>query len=978
MVKLHDNTTFTLCVNSKAVKPSRHRSGYYITARTICCLSVILLVLFAGVACLFYFAPHVASSGQECVQVSRFKETNCTIPKPVEPKDPPPEKRDPFEGRLPNSLKPNHYTIKLKVYLDEEDKEDRFTYEGEVSVVVHCFEPTNIIKIHSRELSLQQSDTQVIDTEGNTMTITNQSDDTLYEFFIIELSSNLAAGKDYLVRLVFTAPLTNDGYGIYRTSYNDPEPRWLIASQYQPSGARQAYPCFDEPNFKATFDMIIIHRDTRNALTSMPVSNIIAHGVDNWVESHFQTSVVMSTYLMAIYRVWAQPSLIHATNYSLETGNAMLAYYEKYYGVPYPLPKLDSVAVPGTGGGMENWGLVIYGESEMTYDEMVHSPSRKQSVASITAHEVVHMWFGNLVTMDWWDHLWLNEGFATFTANIGVDFVEPGLTIVSTYTTWRNSCSMIRVKMGISYNMVRNEIYACSGTSLLRDSAAAFRVDSRSSTSRPIIVETGWNDEVKGMFDGITYTKGSAIVQHMKCFLSDEVIDSGISDYFRTYAYGNVVSDDLWMTLTKADVGHKNTNVKKVMDTWTLQAGHPVVTVNRTGPDTAVATQQYFMMDPHDFYDAKYNHMGYTWYVPLTYTFGNDPDFDKPEQAWLNKDEPGVLNLSNVGENDWLLVNVNKWGFYRVNYDDDNWGRLANQLKHDYTVIPIRSRTSIMDDAFKISQPGHTDHVNALRLTEYMDKEFEYVPWDSVIGNIEFTRSMLMRTAEYGMFEIYWRHQITPVYESLGWDFSQGTDLDYFNRVNAIDTACLYGNKDCVEQALVQFRDWMNTGDNAIRDEVRPTVYCTAIKHGGVEEWEFAYTQVIEGSLGLIEIKRLQNAMGCTRMSWLLQRYLEDDAFDTITVISEIRDKSSIGYSVAWDYTMNNFDSLGMGVSDLDDTDYDYEQLKVFGAKHADMPPAFAGGFYGAMQKVETNMAWMDRNKNRIKQWLLDVTINAL
>nr|XP_006820751.1 PREDICTED: aminopeptidase N-like [Saccoglossus kowalevskii] len=403
------------------------------------------------------------------------------------------------------------------------------------------------------------------------------------------------------------------------------------------------------------------------------------------------------------------------------------------------------VAIPQfLAGAMENWGLVLYSEVAMIYDEEVNTPSRKEVVATIVSHELGHMWFGNLVTMDWWNHIWLNEGFATFNEYVGADFVEP------TWQMWDQF--------------------------LISAMDSAFTADSRSTTSKPLIREAGWN--LLEMFDTITYSKGGSIVRQLASFLSDDVISRGINDYLTIHSYNNVVTDDLWNALTAADLGHRNTNVKMVMDTWTLQAGHPVVTVNRTDADNAVATQRYFMMDPHDFYDAKYDHMGYTWYVPLTLTHGGNPDFVDFSLQWLNANSTANLDLSNVDANDWILVNVNKLAFYRVNYDDENWKRLSEQLKDNHEVINPSSRASIMDDAFKISQPGHTDHVNALRLTEYMDKEVEYVAWDIVIGNIDFTHNALLRTAEFGLFELYWRTQITPLYETLGWDFLLGDHLD--------------------------------------------------------------------------------------------------------------------------------------------------------------------------------------------------------
>ncbi|XP_077979596.1 aminopeptidase Ey-like [Glandiceps talaboti] len=938
----------------------------YISRTTFLVLIFVVISLLVGVAVLFYFVPN-EDEGRDCHGEVNVANTECP-PMPDVPDPSPPVDLGPFAGRLSSDIVPNHYVVRTQLYLDNVDGPNQYTYDGEVTISMHCFVTTSTIKLHFREMTIHYGDTYVRDSQQNDIVISNQYEDEEYEFVVIETATPLQAGEDYTIYVKYDGPLNFDMHGMYRSFYGtQPFATDLVATQYQAVAARKAFPCYDEPNFKATFDIIIVHRDRRHALSNMPVIQE-TYLEDDWLETTFDTTVLMPTYLLAIlvsdfpyleivdngftFRVWAQPDLIGAANYSLQIGFQMLRFFEDYYGISYPISKMDFVAVPQfASGAMENWGLVLYTENAMLYDENENTPARKRIVASYVAHELAHKWFGNLVTLDWWDHLWLNEGFASFVTYVGMDHVEPSWQI------WE------------SFHFL--------------DMANAYSADSTTLTSRPIIQEVGWNAEINREFDSIVYNKGAALVRHFRSFLDESVVHQGIRDYLNMYLYDNVVTDDLWEVLTEADKDFKGTNVKAIMDSWTLQAGHPVVNITRTGTSTVVATQTYFMLDPNEYYDDKHPNNGYIWYVPLTYTDSTSPDFLKPNKALLYKD-PLQLDLVGVGDNDWVLFNIDKWGFYRVNYDDDNWQKLATQLKTDHTVISNQSRASMIDDAFKVSQPFHTDNVNALRLTEYMDKEFSYVVWETVLLNLGYTHDMLLRTSEFYMFELYWSVQVTPLYESLGWDFSLGDDVDYFQRINAIVTACNYGNEDCVSEALRQYRAWMSTGENDIRNEVRAAVYCTAVRHGGLDEWEFAYDEALSpgapGPEAALETNRLLSAMGCTEKTWLLQRYLEDDNFDIATVISNTRDKSAVGYSLAWDYAMNNFDTLGLSYDTIWDfqnfmnTQYDLDQLNVFGSRHFDMPSSDASGFYDAVERVETNIAWMNRNKDSMKEWLLEVT----
>ncbi|XP_077979607.1 aminopeptidase N-like [Glandiceps talaboti] len=950
--------------------------GFFVTQKTAVLIAVLFIVIIICVSLLFFFIPN------PLYQESSPPDSDCSPQLPAEPgPQPTVEPREDFDERLPGiGLYPEHYDITLTIFLDEEDDDDndRFTFTGSETILLRCDKASDIIKMNSRflEVNVETDYIEVTESDsGDDIGVYKAYLDDVHELLVIELSDTLQVGKTYNVNIKeFGAEIGDadfDQYGMYYQSYDiNGETRWMCNTKFTPNYAREVFPCYDEPHFRATFDLHLIHRDKRWALSNMPVKETTTMAND-WIMTSFDTTPNMVTYLLVLvladfpsiqlttkygyeFNVWAREDLIYSANYSLYAGSETLTYFEELLETPYGLPKMDFVAIPDyAAGATEFWGCVLYRESRLLYDEDIHTPYDQQRVAAIIGHELAHMWFGNYLTCDWWDEIWLNEGFASFYEYLPMTYLHP---------EWKVADQFMNL-----------------------DLESAFRVDGSSSTAVPVIrPASGWRDEITGVFDTTAYSGGACVCRSLRSFLSEDVLHNGIVNYVQNNLFSAVVSDELWAELTLADAGHGDTNVKLVMDTWTLQHGHPVVTVNRTSTEFAVLTQEHFMIDPNDEATDKYDNLGYLWYVPITFTYASDVSFDDPLKhfQWLNKVETGELDLQGVNENDWVVVNINQMGFYRVNYDEENWHRLSDALKTDYTLFPAQTRTALLDDCFKISQAMYTDQVNCLRLSEYMHSETEYPTWELMIDNLPFTYRALMRTAEFGQLEFYWRQQITPIYESLGWDFSQGNSLEYRLRQEAINTACAYGNENCVGNATQLYAEWMETGTNSVPVEVKSVVYCTAIKHGGFKEWNFAHD---ESETNSDEAANLRSAMGCSKESWILERYIEEffDDYYAFSVIAEVREKSAVGYSVAWNYVISNYDRLNAtfgddaysavwGFSTWMNTEFDLNQLQAFASMHPEMPSTAASNFYYSKLQVETNIKWMDKNRASIRQWLDD------
>ncbi|XP_070557378.1 aminopeptidase N-like [Ptychodera flava] len=893
----------------------------------------------------------------------------------------PADEREPFDGRLPETLAPSLYTISVTPYLDEEDGEKRFTFDGSVEIIFEVLNSTDVIVLHAHgTLKVDDSDSMITvaekDNPSQTIGVDRVEIVEKYEFVMVHLTSNLVMGSEYIIKMdSFTGTLHHaDFQGLYLSNYTEGgETKHMVATQLETTNARRVFPCFDEPALKATFDVTIVHKNTRIALCNMPVKETTTDG--DWNTTVFDTtSVVMPTYLIAIVvadfrsmeiqtannktmRVWSRPEALSALNYSMHTGSEMLTFFEDYWEIGYPLPKQDMVAIPDFYfGAMENWGLVLYRETALLYDPQVNDQYRKHRVAAIIAHELAHMWFGNLVTLDWWDHVWLNEGYASFFELPVLEAVEPSWDVFNQF-------------------FQRDDLYR------------AMDFDD-SWSSHPTVRPVGWPDDIWSQFDRIAYQRGSCMNMMMRTFLGEDTFKEGLKSYLNEYQYSNAVSDQLFAELTKADVGKKNTDVKKVMDTWLLQMGYPVVTLSRDG-NTIHAEQTRFIMDPNEEPNDKHYDMGYKWHIPLTFTDESEKEYSNPTEAWMEVG-PADFNIPTSSGDDWYLVNINQNGFYRVKYEDANWNKLATYLKeNDHTTIPVRTRAQLLDDAFSIANAHQMDQVYSIKLLEYLSKETDYLPLYTAILRHGYTRDMLKRTAAYGYLERHMRYLLNNSYWELEWDFSHDSHLGYYKQIDSLRTACYYGHSDCIMRAKMQFNQWMdNINDtSAIESNLKDTVYCAAMKYGSEDIWERAWSLYDSENIPSDERSRVRSALACSKEQWILERYMEYALLkkEASSVIGNVLRNS--GHTVAWDFTMNNWNELkeihGNGAlsivwqfADYMNTDSDLTKLQAFGNKYMDMPGFSTSSYQNAVDKVKLNIDWMKRNYQPVYQQLKDATRN--
>lgn len=869
--------------------------------------------------------------------------------------------------RLPRSVVPEHYDVELQPYIIP----DNFTFDGKVRIFIRILEATDNVTLHINNVTVDEKSVKLTLVQSEKeQEILSTSQDEEKQFFILHPKDKLKEGELYQIYMEYVGSLNDQLVGFYRSSYTDGEgnKKWIATTQFQPTDARRAFPCFDEPGLKATFNITLVRWNNMTSLSNMPIYKTENRG-DEYVADYFQKTVRMSTYLLAFivsdfksagtskFSVWSRENVLNTTSYGLDIGPKVLKFYESFFNVPYPLPKTDMVAIPDFGAGaMENWGLITYRETAMLYDPRYSSAGNKQRVATVIAHELAHQWFGNLVTPAWWDDLWLNEGFASYVEYLGVNAVHPD---------WE-----------MDEQFVVDDLQDVMDLDCLK-------------TSHPISVPVRHPDEINEIFDRISYGKGASIIRMMKYFLGDRNFKTGLSNYLNAKKFDSAVQDDLWEHLTTVQNKENRIDVKVVMDSWTLQTGYPVVEVIRDySLGTAEVKQHRFLLEREDGENDASN---YQWEIPFTFTDALNPDWTPTTKLWLHKTNGTISRLP--GTSYWIVCNVQEVGYYRVNYDEHNWKLLVQQILTDHKKIHTVNRAQIIDDSLDLARAGQLSYQLALNTTMYLKKEDDFVPWKAALNAFSFIDSMICRSAVYGKWKNYIIDQLKPLYESLGWDEPAGESiLKQFMRSSTLAWMCSYGYKDCVTKAQEKFDQWKKDTSNTaiIPPNHRNVVFCTAVKHGGEEAWNFLWEKYKKAHIAS-EKDKFMYALACAKEPWLLTRYLnwslasdsgirrQDGSYVFRSVGSKLygRDLTFNYIRDKWNIIFTRYGKSAFAISSLLksvtsslNTHFELSQLKEFYDLNKDNLGTTKRAFEQSIENTKVNVRWMDSYYGDLVDWL--------
>ncbi|XP_076763833.1 uncharacterized protein LOC143431161 [Xylocopa sonorina] len=710
--------------------------------------------------------------------------------------------------RLPTNAKPDTYDIHLEPDLK------KFTFTGEAVISFTVLSDTKVLTLNAKNLTIDQKDVKIDDKPVEGIDFKPEQ-----EFLIVNFKEVLKQNTKHELRVKYTGELNDQKRGFYRSRYFDKkgDVRYVAATHFEPTGARLAFPCFDEPAYKAIFTISLTYDKSYNAISNTPKDKETDDGGKR--TTVFKKTPVMSSYLVAfvvsdykakekgIYGVWTKPHAVDQAAYALDVGEKLLDLLGNYMGIPYTkyMDKMDQVSLKDfSAGAMENWGLVTYRETALLYEDGVTTTRNKQSITTIIAHEFAHQWFGDLVSPKWWKYIWLNEGFATYFEYFITHELNP---------EWR-----------------LNETFVVNAMQL-----NAFVADAARDV-RPINHDANSPQEISRLFDSIAYQKAGSIIRMMSHILKPEVFKESLSTYLNTYwkrlsvhqisrfdgqqqsirsnmllhfELGNTDSNDLLLIMQNvSNAVFETAKFTEIMDNWLNKPGYPVVNVIRKNEKEYNISQERFTLDTELKNKLKANDT--KWWVPLTYVKESKPNFDNTSPvAWLTGNDD-TLTLNIAEKDQWVIFNTHQTGYYRVNYDEENWKLLTKYLTtKDYNKIPVINRAQLVDDALNMARTNRLNYTVALPLTLYLHQETDYVPWQTALTNLNFLRNMLRTSQHYHIFNLYITYIMKNLTENVGYEPKKDdADITKILRVNAMKTACRAEINKCISYAEKEFKEW--------------------------------------------------------------------------------------------------------------------------------------------------------------------------
>lgn len=747
--------------------------------------------------------------------------------------------------RLFADFQPKHYILDLNP--DREKKK----FSGMVIISGHkTGRPSQRLIFHQSGLKISTVSVTKHDKKGDhEIVIDRINHHASYDEVRLHSKEMLYPGN-YTVRLEFSGKITQQMNGIYPCFFEENGARKeLIATQFESHHAREVFPSIDEPEAKATFDLILTTPSGETVLANTPIKSqeVISQTVHvdgaqgagekrsetytkyderasepatqrsatsgsrvsssarkqaaamQWMRTEFETTPRMSTYLLAFaygelgykeaktksgvsVRAYATAVNVSFTEFALDVAVKVLDFYDEYFAIPYPLPKADMIALPDfASGAMENWGLITYREQTMLVDPANSTLATKQYVAMVVAHELAHQWFGNLVTMRWWTDLWLNEGFASWVEYLAVDHLFP---------EWEMWTQFV-----------------------VDEQQRAFKLDALEHT-HPIEVPVRHPDEIRTIFDTISYSKGASVIHMLNDYLGPSIFRDGLRHYLKQHSYGNTDTADLWVALEEIS----GKPVASFMRAWTSLAGFPLVNVVVDETNLEM-TQERFYVNP----ETK-NKASTVWPVALLAENKMIPE--------LLDEHTKKIYVPDTSE---LKLNRGQSGFYRVVYNATHLHRLGELIKKGH-LTPL-DRLGILSDLFEAAKAGKVDTIDVLDFLRVFSDEDNNAVWDVIAGGVVGVRSVMDSEDLRELMKPFIRKLVARQLERLGWEVKKGeSHFDQLLRPTIIGLAASADNSAVIAEIHKQFKSMKKPED--IAPDLRGVIYNTSARLGGKAEYD--------------------------------------------------------------------------------------------------------------------------------------------
>ena len=753
--------------------------------------------------------------------------------------------------RLYTQFIPHHYNIHWDLTKAKEDR----TISGTVTISGEQ-KSANTIRLHAHELTVKS-------VSVNNVPVSDFALDAEADELVIP---HHTPGQVTLA-IEFNVALTDAMHGLYPCYFvHDGVRQELYATQFESHHAREAFPCIDEPEAKATFSVSITH-DTRHvALSNMPVATTDAR--DHATLTTFDITPKMSSYLVAFVvgnihkksgktkrgievNIWASPAQ-HANtfDFALESATQIIDFYEEYFGVDYPLAKCDHVALPDfSSGAMENWGLITYREVCLLADPKTTGPAGKHLIASVIAHELAHQWFGNLVTMEWWDYLWLNESFADFVEHIAIDALHPE------WETWLDF--------------------------ILSRGIAALRRDAIEGV-QSVQVTVKHPDEISTLFDGaIVYGKGARLMKMLRAFVGEDAFRAGLKEYFTTYAYGNTKGDDLWACLSKAS----GKDVGAFMNTWITQPGYPVVTVKPEG----LSQTQFFI--------GEHKPSMQTWPVLL----GAEPTGDAPEIMYDKELTVAVEPTQRFNSNDN--------GHFVTQYSPDHLKTLLSDIHSASTI----DRLTLLNDQTLLVRGRYESSASLIDLLSFYEGETNDAVWDIMAMTLgELKKFVETDSVAEQKLRALSAHIARSNFERLGFEPIDGEPVTDTKLRGTILGMMLYGEDAVVIGGMMSRFDMSTLAE--LPAEIRSLVIATVVRYTDdnavIDQLMDTYQNTPSAELK----EDIMAAMTSTRSPEVAARLLGDCKNSEIVRPQDVSPwfvylvRNRFTRTVAWEWLQNSWD----------------------------------------------------------------------
>nr|XP_046203096.1 leucyl-cystinyl aminopeptidase isoform X3 [Oncorhynchus gorbuscha] len=919
-------------------------------------VGVFILVLVTSMVMVLYFLPGCTFTKTGCPKANSSTPMELVYPKSTN------GELFPWnELRLPASVRPVNYDLSLTPNLTS------MTFTGRTIINMIIQHNTKRVVLHSSEINIIKATFQVGEGKSFEVKVLEYKP---WQQIAVSFPGDLKEGQVCVLTLDYTAILSHTYDGFYNSSYNDKTgaKRVLAATQFEPQAARKAFPCFDEPAFKATFLVRITREPEYIALSNMPKAKTTTLPSGMLEDEFEQTSVNMSTYLVAfivanftsitrnvsntLVSVYSVPEKKEHTKYALDTASRLLQFYNTVFDIDYPLRKLDLVAIPDfLAGAMENWGLITFRETSLLVQNQ-SSLLDKQLIANVVAHELAHQWFGNLVTMRWWNDLWLSEGFATY---------------------WQYASLMTEFP----------QLYL--GNVFLEERFKAMAKDSLNS-SHPVSVSAQVNtpEQVSEMFDSVTYEKGASLLLMLNSTLPDGQFRKGLLEYLRQYRGSNTVTDDLWNCITRVAVVQvlpQQESVSDMMRTWTLQKGFPLVTVSRKGGEVTL-TQEHFLLSTDNT-----THTSSLWHIPVTYVNDSCSSAPSCRQMFTLRNKTATLKVSESVK--WLKLNYMNTGFYIVHYGDEGWAALIDALKTDVSTLTPHDRASLIHNIFSLSRLGRVSFRQVLSLLDYTTNETETAPLTEALSQLSSVYRLLDKRPELRLvarMKAYILGHFGPLMDSQDWGVEESVSSQE-RRSALLEVACSLGRQNCTDQATALYEQWTNSNQtDRIPGDLQRVVFSVAAQSdSGWLSLLDTYRLTTYDSEKRKILQALASTQDPRRIVWILSTVLEGGIIHTQElplVISTVSDGFA-GHLFVWDFVKESWDriidkfpvgsysiqSIVKSTTSQFSTQTHLEEVQGFFSSLKERGSRMRS-VQEALETIRLNQHWMDRNLATLRDWL--------